>query len=400
MRFSIKTLLLILAFICLFGCAVNKEPIQPSKAKQVDTSLYSSKVDTRLSSSKFDTSLYSSKVDNFLIIFDASASMKLKFDEIQKFDIAKALALKMNDMIPEMGQTAGLRSFGHSDKAPINLTELFYGMEKYYTLELSKSLGNITEPVGFSPLSNSIAAAGDDLDRFPGQMNAVILITDGLNWPGNALASARELKARYGSSICFYPILVGNDPKGKILLKKIAAIGECGFYSTGDRLLNRANMVNFVENVFLEKKISKPAKIVENDADNDDHGQCPKTPFGLKFNADGCCVFEYIYFDFRKDVLKPIAYPLLNNVVKFLEKNPTMDVELHGHCDNIGTLEYNMDLSMKRAQAVKNYLIRNGVLQNRLAIKGFGKTKPIAANTTGKGRGMNRRVEIHTKCRP
>ena len=116
---------------------------------------------------------------------------------------------------------------------------------------------------------------------------------------------------------------------------------------------------------------------------------------GAHVNAVGCWVLDNVLFDFDKDVIKTGAYPLLDNVATILEKNPTMSVELHGHCDNVGTPAYNMDLSLRRAHAVKNYLIGKGILKNRLATEGFGFNKPVALNGTDTGRSMNRRVEIH-----
>jgi OOP family OmpA-OmpF porin len=235
-------------------------------------------------------------------------------------------------------------------------------------------------------------------------MNAVIIITDGLDLPGDVLASAKGLKQAYGSSICFYPILVGDAKDGETLLKKIAAIGGCGFYSTADELLTSAGMADFVEKVFLDKKavVAAPAApVVTMKKDSDKDGiydkddQCPGTPLGATVNSVGCWVLDNVLFDFDKDVIKPQAYPLLDNVAKILEKNPVMSVELQGHCDNVGTAEYNMDLSMRRARAVKNYLIGKGILQNRLATEGFGFTRPVALNGTEAGRALNRRVEIH-----
>jgi OOP family OmpA-OmpF porin len=105
-------------------------------------------------------------------------------------------------------------------------------------------------------------------------------------------------------------------------------------------------------------------------------------------------VLGNVLFDFDKDVIKPDAYSLLDDVVKILEKNPVMSVELQGHCDNVGTADYNMDLSMRRAHAVKNYLVGKGILKNRMGTEGFGFTRPVALNGTDTGRSLNRRVEI------
>ena len=240
-------------------------------------------------------------------------------------------------------------------------------------------------------------------------------ISDGLDLPGDVMASAQALKDQYGSSICFYPILVGDSAEGEDLLKKIADIGGCGFYSTADELLTSAGMAAFVEKAFLNKKAvmaapapapapapaapAAPVVKVKKDSDQDgvydEDDQCPGTPMGAVVNSVGCWVLDNVLFDFDKDVIKPVAYPLLDNVAAILERNPVMSVELHGHCDNVGTPEYNMDLSLRRARAVKDYLVGKGILQNRLATEGFGFTKPVALNGTDLGRSLNRRVEIH-----
>ncbi|MCK4766763.1 MAG: OmpA family protein [Desulfobacula sp.] len=385
MRLLTRSLLTFFAFLFLFGCAAKQTNTLPS-----------------FEAEQFDKSMYTSKVDNFMILFDASSSMSM----YEKFDIAQALVYRMNDLIPEMGQTAGLRSFGHSPKVSKNSTELFYGMEKYISHNLENNFGKITEPGGTSPLYKAINATGTDLKGLSGAMNAVIIITDGLDLPGDILASAQGLKDLYGSSICFYPILVGDAKDGEALLKEIATIGDCGFYSTADQLATSAGLGSFVEKVFLEKKIAPaapapaaPVVVIKKDSDKDgvydEDDQCPGTPLGATVNPVGCWVLDNVLFDFNKDVIKPGAYPLLDNVAKILEKNPVMGIELQGHCDNVGSAEYNMDLSMRRAHAVKNYLIGKGILKNRMATEGFGFTKPVALNGTDTGRSLNRRVELH-----
>lgn len=387
MKFLIKSLLIFFTFLFLFGCATKQMAMLPSfEAKQ------------------FDKTMYVSKVDNFLVLFDASSSMGM----FGKFNVAKALVYRMNDTIPEMGQTAGLRSFGHAPSVSENSTELFYGMEKYYSHNLKNNFEKITKPGGFSPMYKALNDAGTDLKGLSGDMNAVIIISDGLDLPGDVLASAKSLKELYGSSICFYPILVGNNSEGETLLKEIARIGECGFYSTADELLTSAGMAYFVEKVFLNRKDGTPAilatpappvmtmrKDSDKDGVYDENDQCPGTPMGAMVNHVGCWALGNVLFDLNKDMIKSRAYPLLDDVAKILKNNPAMSIELQGHCDNVGTADYNMDLSLRRAHAVKAYLIGKGILKNRLATQGFGFNKPIALNDTAAGRSMNRRVELH-----
>jgi OOP family OmpA-OmpF porin len=276
-------------------------------------------------------------------------------------------------------------------------------MEKYLTHNLDNSLEKITEAGGLSPLHKALDAAKTDLKGLSGNRTAVIIVSDGLDLPGGAVESAKELSAMYGPSLCFYTILVGDPAQGESLLKEIAAIGGCGFYSTADELLTSAGMASFVEKIFLDKIIApapKPAPApvrLDSDQDGvyDEDDQCPGTPLGAKVNAVGCWVLENVLFDFDKAVIKPIAYPLLDDVVAIFEKNPGMRVELQGHCDNIGTADYNMGLSERRALAVKTYLMGQGVAESRLTTKGFGFTKPVALNGTESGRSLNRRVELH-----
>lgn len=209
-------------------------------------------------------------------------------------------------------------------------------------------------------------------------------------------------------ALCIYLIIVGDAIEGVEDNKALAEVLDCGFYTTADKLLTSAGMADFVEKVFLNKKAGAPAptpastsapdspmkKDSDQDGVYDDDDQCPGTPLGANVNSVGCWVLDNVLFDFNKDVIKAQAYPLLDNVATILEQNPIMSVELQGHCDNVGSADYNMDLSMRRAHAVKNYLIDKGILKNRLATEGFGFTKPVALNGTDAGRALNRRVEI------
>jgi outer membrane protein OmpA-like peptidoglycan-associated protein len=104
-----------------------------------------------------------------------------------------------------------------------------------------------------------------------------------------------------------------------------------------------------------------------------------------------------IQFETGKDVIKPISFPILDQIVKIMNENPDYLINISGHTDNIGTAEKNQILSEKRANAVKNYLVKKGVKEDRITVKGFGDTVPVADNKTPKGRTLNRRVEFVVK---
>ena len=99
-------------------------------------------------------------------------------------------------------------------------------------------------------------------------------------------------------------------------------------------------------------------------------------------------------FDFNKSVIKEAAKGPLNSVVKWLQENPEVKVEISGHTDSVGSAAYNQKLSEARAKAVYDYFISQGVSKWRLAYAGYGKEKPIATNETEEGRAQNRRVEL------
>jgi outer membrane protein OmpA-like peptidoglycan-associated protein len=102
-----------------------------------------------------------------------------------------------------------------------------------------------------------------------------------------------------------------------------------------------------------------------------------------------------IYFDFASDRLKPESTPVLDEIAGVLKDNPDWKLTVNGHTDNVGGDAYNLDLSKRRAAAVKQALVtRYQVAPDRLSTDGFGATRPVDTNDTLAGRARNRRVEL------
>jgi outer membrane protein OmpA-like peptidoglycan-associated protein len=106
-----------------------------------------------------------------------------------------------------------------------------------------------------------------------------------------------------------------------------------------------------------------------------------------------------IYYDYNKSDLRPESAPSLDSLVNFMKDNPALTVEVYSYTDGHGNDKYNDELSQKRAQAVLEYLEKNGVDKGRMIAKGFGKKFAVAPNEVkGKdnpqGRQMNRRTEF------
>lgn len=151
------------------------------------------------------------------------------------------------------------------------------------------------------------------------------------------------------------------------------------------------------------------AKGCELDSDGDGvpdyKDECPMVP-GTKANR-GCPevkkeirnllqkAMQGIEFETGKATIKSKSFPLLNEIAQTFIDNPAFQIEVQGHTDNTGSDKLNTELSDKRAKAVREYLVKQGVPADRMTANGYGPTRPIADNKTKAGRQKNRRVEFN-----
>ena len=106
-------------------------------------------------------------------------------------------------------------------------------------------------------------------------------------------------------------------------------------------------------------------------------------------------VLRGVHFDFNKANIRPGDAATLDEAGEILNSHPDVTVNVDGYCDAIGSEEYNLKLSQRRAEAVTNYLEKRGLSASRLVPRGFGKTNFVAPNDTDEGRAQNRRVELN-----
>lgn len=112
---------------------------------------------------------------------------------------------------------------------------------------------------------------------------------------------------------------------------------------------------------------------------------------------DQAIVLNNVYFDFDSDVIRSESFPELNKISEMLLDNPNLHMTIDGHTCSMGTDEYNLDLSGRRAASIVNYFLVKGVLTNNLESNGYGESRPKVSNSTEDGREMNRRVEFELK---
>ena len=404
-KYYLRAIFLIMISALLFSCA----------APQVQTT------QARFSPDTLKADQYEPKVDNFIVILDKSSSMSSKYNGQKRLTIAKDFLSAMNQTLPDMKLNCALRTFGTSGFG--KPTALIYGLGEYSKKKFQGALDAAQRAIGRSPLGAAITAAAGDLKKSEGQI-AVIIVSDGADMDTTPITAAKNMKAKFGDRVCIYTVLVGDDPAGETLMKQVAAAGDCGVSVRADRFKDSGDMGDFVKNVFLAE-IVKPVMDSDGDGVTDDLDRCPDTPKGVTVDAKGCPldtdgdgVPDYldkcpntpkgatvdargcwtyaavVMYDFDSAEIKSEAFPMLDEAVLILKKNPEIKVEIDGHTDNRGSAAYNMNLSERRAKAVMKYFVDNGVEAERLTTKGFGFTQPAVSNDTEQGRAKNRRVEL------
>jgi outer membrane protein OmpA-like peptidoglycan-associated protein len=150
-----------------------------------------------------------------------------------------------------------------------------------------------------------------------------------------------------------------------------------------------------------------PATPPDSDHDGvpDNIDQCPNTPPGVQVDAVGCplkgsITLEGVNFEHNSADLTTTSHAALDPIADGLKKHPRLKIELQGHTDSTGSPPYNLKLSQRRADSVRNYLLQQGVTGEQLVAKGYGQTQPIASNKTADGRSKNRRVVMYVVSNP
>jgi len=170
-------------------------------------------------------------------------------------------------------------------------------------------------------------------------------------------------------------------PSGKNYMYNVSRQGYL-FHSENFSLVKSTNKNNkpFLLDIALKPIVVAPPK----------HKPSEKATW----NVGKTVVLKNVFFETGSYDLKKESEPELNRLVALLEDNPKLNIEISGHTDSIGSVSANQALSTSRAKAVYNYLLSKGISSLQLRYKGYGESKPIADNSTAKGRAINRRTEF------
>jgi outer membrane protein OmpA-like peptidoglycan-associated protein len=326
------------------------------------------------------------KADNFIVLFDKSASMgefhgKPDVNLATRLTHAKNATQNMIATIPEIRLNAGFRTFWDKE------TVLLYGMKPLVKEDYTKAINSIDNAYGRTPLDKAITAAGDDLRGAPGN-SAMIIVSDFSEIPGiddirpeAVMAAITKVNAEYGDKLCVYAIQVGYTPNGKELSEQIVQNVAGGYTVNADKLVTPAAMGAFVERVIAgnclryQELAAQPKEKVVIVADEPMVEE--KIVAAVSEKKVIILAFEDVHFDFDKSTLKPEAQAILKRDIQLLKDNPKTKVRIAGYTSASGTMAYNQALSERRAKAVQEYLINEGIITpDRLSTIGYGETDP------------------------
>jgi OOP family OmpA-OmpF porin len=323
--------------------------------------------------------------DNFIVLFDASGSMQDQYGYTgqKKIDLAKQIYEGRVARLPDLDWNAGLYLYtpwkSFYEMQPFNKEAFIEALDQLAAYQPSISYKN--QP---SPLGNAIKNLDPILAKVSGT-TAVFIFSDGQYtlsqpkiWP---VPAAKEIASKY--DVCFYIISSAQTPESEKLVKDLASVNTCSRVASFDAVLSRPEYTIAALYMVRDRAIFETeliSKVVGVELDN-------------------------ILFDYNKAYIRSEYQDELDALAKFLEGNPESYVVIEGFTDSTGDPKYNLDLSRRRAESVKNFLMQteifsageaniNAIAEKRLVTLWYRKDLPVASNDTAEGRQLNRRVRL------
>jgi len=308
--------------------------------------------------------------DNIAVLFDASGSMAQPYKDtgMAKVEIAKKLLKDRGTDLPELGYNAGLYTF--------TPWQTYYEMQPYDEAKVAAAIDQLPTTdlaTRATPLGQGIQNLGPVLDGVSGK-TTVFIFSDGtytFRPRINPVDAARTLAQNH--DVTYYLISSAQTDKQRKLLDDIAAINEGSRVVDFDTFL--ANPDYYTGALYVVKTNEITEEITK------------QKVVGL--------AMDDIRFDFNKADIHPEYGDDLEALAKFLEEHANATGLIQGFTDSTGPEEYNLRLSHRRVESVRDYLVQNFNLDpGRLVLQWYGPANPIASNDTPEGRAKNRRVEV------
>lgn len=308
-------------------------------------------------------------VDNFIILFDSSSSMNepvKKGATTTQYDVAKQILKAKHMRLPDLGFNSGLYLFTPYQEV--------YPMGPYDAGRFGQAIDGLPAVAkGPTFLTNGLIEVEKVLAGLSGK-TAVFIFSDGSYTEGAGLAPpALTERIAKNNNVCFYIISDAQTSREEKVVSDMAKANSCSRVIPFDTFVNNPEYMTGA--LYLVKSTEKIETITDSKIVGLEVGQ--------------------VLYDFNQAEIRPEFLNEVDALGSFLQKNPDAYVLLEGYTDSVGSQEYNLALSQRRAAGVGQYLMdKYGVARDRVVINYYGKENPVASNDTDEGRALNRRVEI------
>ena len=312
-------------------------------------------------------SKYVRMADNFFVFYDPSTAMTVPYKNtgMTRLEVSKQILLRSNATLPDLNWQTGLYPHWKNIMWLPGSQESFhpyYPLQNYKQAAFAQALEQLPVTSSGPPMLQKSLMKLEHLLGLPGRTeiflftNGAASTFEGIDEP-EPLAQAKMLAKRY--DICFTLISSATNKSAEKLLDDIAAVNDC------------SQVIDF-----------------------DTVAQYPEHLFGRLY-ATTDSVFENVLFAFNRAEIRPQYRATLDKLGQYLMDNPQHYAVLSGFCDSIGSQQYNIRLSRRRAESAQKYLLSKFPLpKERVLLYWYGSAHPVASNKTAEGRRLNRRASI------
>jgi OOP family OmpA-OmpF porin len=323
---------------------------------------------------KLDPSAYARKADNFVVLLDTSGSMNETDAGRARISAAQDWTASFNNAVPPLDFKAGLITFGKGDTGSCigyGLAKTMYGLSAYNSADFAKALGSLKCAASTTPIASAIDMTSTMLKEDKG-LTAVYIVSDfNFSDPDSVQSSLAALKAQHPNNICVHTVKVGNDTAYDGIIAGITDKAGCDSAVSAADVASGPALSKYVADTLL-------------------------TPLQRALAYTTHTFSAAVLFDFDKSNLKEQGKVELQKLATEIKSQGMSvgDIEVIGHTDSVGTDKYNEALSVRRALAVKAYIVQKGLDPAIIDAVGMGERQPVATNETAAGRAQNRRVEV------
>jgi OOP family OmpA-OmpF porin len=324
-----------------------------------------------------DLTAYEQEVDTFVVLLDASGSMNNDDSGRPRIYDAQDWTASFNSIVPPMEFNSAIVTYGKGATGSCigyGIASTLYGPTDYNKADFASALGSIECAASTTPIADALVSATGLLSEEEGNeagQIAVIIVSD-FNWndPSAVQQALKQLRTEHVDSLCVHTVKVGNDASHDAMIAGLTDTSGCDSAVAAGAVASGAALSTYVANTLL-------------------------SPLDLAYETH--TVSAHMLFDFDKSVLKEAGKAELHRLDELIKSQgmTVRDIDVVGHTDSVGSEVYNQKLSERRAMAVKNYMVGEGIDSSILDVMGKGELQPVSTNDTEEGRALNRRVDIH-----